>query len=245
MIIKKRIFFGLIAFLFVLSCKNSKKINNTEKVISKISQKRDSTIKDFIPKGWKVVAITSLDLNGDEKLDYVIVTKSGKAIDRSSDTSYYGNQFFHEKKLLILFQKGKNNFEKKIETSTIFGMNNWGIDHGDAFYRLYKENNTFSIEFVTGGREHSFYKYSFQFLNKTFKLIAIDGFFENFNSLNLIKGIKSQFQSDYNLENGINDLYYNENQSEMDKIVKTSVTVKPLYDLKNFSAEKNEFYQRF
>lgn len=224
------------------SCQTSDNSNKSSLELL-VSSKKDSSIRDFIPKNSKIIALSSVDLNDDKKTDYIIVTESLNSINQSLESASEESQIISQKKLIVLFQITKGNFSKQIETSTIFGTSNWGIQGSDAFFGVKKEKNSFWMRFIAGGSAHYSYEYRFKYIDNSFKLIEVKGDFESFTSIDLIKGIKKNFVPEIVNDSEDTDTLLNSDSISKQQLVTINkIKVKPLYELSNFSAQNNEFY---
>ncbi|MBI2417123.1 MAG: hypothetical protein HYV28_04350 [Ignavibacteriales bacterium] len=138
------------------------------------SQVRNYTIKDipkevkpFIEKGTWVLALQEADLNGDGKMDYVmILTKE--------DSDPYNDD--GQRPLILLIRKPDNSLYMAKRNENIVLCKECGGILGDPFASLKAEKKTFTITHFGGDALRWFYSYTFNYsrVDNTWQLVRAE-----------------------------------------------------------------------
>ncbi|WP_281637878.1 hypothetical protein [Flavobacterium marginilacus] len=174
---------------------------NFNKSENKVESTKTTNWKVFIPQNMEVTDSISCDFNKDKIDDIAFVLKSKKAVILKNDTICFGDSIYFPKKLIVLLNKQSKGYEKIIETSTIFGTCNWGIQGTDAYSNLTKRKNTLGIIFSSGGTLRTQYSYYFGLKKNDFELIGatsneyqVPNPEQYITDINLLTGIKETYE---------------------------------------------------
>lgn len=124
-------------------------------------------VKRFIEKGTWVLALQKADLNGDGKIDYVmILTKE--------DSDPYNED--GQRPLILLTRKPDNTLYMAKRNENIVLCKECGGVLGDPFASLKAEKNTFTITHFGGDALRWFYSYSFNYsrIDSTWQLVRAE-----------------------------------------------------------------------
>ncbi len=195
----------LLIICLLISCNHSTSIK-------KVETSKATNWKAFIPTNMELMDSVSCDFDKDKVDDIAFVLKSKKPVILVNDTICFGDSIYFPKKLIVLLNKKLKGYEKVIETSTIFGTCNWGIQGSDPYLGLIKRKNSLGINFATGGTLRTSYTYYFRLEEKDFKLIG--AFSDEYQvpnptgyitDVNLLSGVKETYEEngrrDYRKEN--------------------------------------------
>jgi hypothetical protein len=148
-----------------------------------IINKEGNSIKDFIPKGWKVLDSAKGDLNNDKKDDLALVLQNKDSITllEKDDDSIHIDTFITQPRILAIFfynmSSGKYNLT---EQSNSFILNHDKPNMEDPYKSIQIENGVLQIKFEIFDYNASLFMtdltFKFGYRDNDFKLIGAENY---------------------------------------------------------------------
>ena len=138
---------------------------------------KGKTIRDFIPKNWKILHKEFGDLNGDKKDDVALVLRANYAKYLNKNDGLGENEFdTNPQMLLILFNIG-GNFEL-VEQNNTFIIGREYPTYSEPLTKIEIKNGILQLFFEVWQSAGSWFTsnttYKFKFINNEFALIGLD-----------------------------------------------------------------------
>lgn len=143
------------------------------------------TVDDFIPPGWKAIALAQGDLNDDERLDYALVIQDTDPDNIQGDGGLIATEVdVNPRHLLLLFggdaEAGEMLSRKRIYRKFIPGLNPDEPDLAEPLSYVGINEGALEVKFEVWGGAYSFerdditFRFRYDEASETFPLISFD-----------------------------------------------------------------------
>ena len=123
----------------------------------------------FVEKGTKAIALEKADLNGDDKIDFILVLEKEKP---EIKDDFPVNQ----RPMLILTRGGDGSLDVAKRNERVVMCSQCGGVFGDPFESIEVGRNTFTIHHYGGSNWRWVYKYRFNYsrIDRTWQLVRVE-----------------------------------------------------------------------
>jgi len=132
-----------------------------------------TNVESLVPEGWRILADSSGDLNGDEKDDHVVILTVKDMEDRKAN---------RQRILIVLFDEGGTLKVVAVSQASVLGLYDGGV-LGDPFESLVIERGTLLVTHYAGSSDRWGFKHRYRFQDEAFYLIGRTEYGHNTHSM--------------------------------------------------------------
>lgn len=165
---KKIIVILLIFLVFFYNSNDVAAANITDKPEDTIIKSSGKSLKDFIPKDWKLISKVQGDLNKDKLKDIAAVIEYSGEYNASDEEEMSGKPRI----LFIIFKTKDGTYKLSVQSATIIMREGMGGVFGDPFDGMEYSRGSIVISFYGGSSWRWGYTYRFRYRNKGWYLIG-------------------------------------------------------------------------